>query len=61
MKNPSPKIRDILYTVSAVFALLVLPTLGFLVQEDIITAFWVGLVGVINAGIFSLAKFNIEK
>lgn len=55
----SAKVRDALYSVGAINTALTLPILGYLVQEQRLDVFWLGLVSVFNAGLFILAKANV--
>jgi len=57
--NPSSSIRGSLYTISSTTSLLVIPLLAYLVDEGIISVFWLGLIGVVNAGVFALARLNV--
>ncbi len=55
----SAKVRARLYEASIVNALLTLPTLAYLVDQKVIGMFWLGLVSVVNAGVFALARKNV--
>ena len=53
------KLRSALYTIGAFNLFITIPTLGYLADQEVISMFWSGLVGVINGGLFLLAKANV--
>ena len=53
------KVRSALYTIGAINLFIIIPTLAYLADQEIISMFWSGLVGVINGGLFLLAKANV--
>jgi hypothetical protein len=53
------KVRDALYSIGAINTAVTLPVFGYLVEQEKLSVFWLGLVSVVNAGIFILAKANV--
>lgn len=57
--NPQSTIRKALYEIGLFLSLMVLPVMGYLVEQEKLNVFWLGLVSVFSGGIFALARRNV--